>query len=96
MTNKYRIVYSPKAYNDLRAIYAYSAFDLKEVRTAQRQVDRIRAVVNKLDILPERHEVIDWEPWASMGMRKVYADKYIVFYIVDNDKKNSNCCANYV
>ena len=37
--------------------------------------------------MPDRHEAMEREPWKSMGMRKLPVDNYIVFYIVDHDKK---------
>lgn len=33
--------------------------------------------------MPERYASVDWEPWASMGIRKVPVDNYLVFYLVD-------------
>lgn len=36
--------------------------------------------------MPERYSAVEWEPWASMGMRKVPVDNYIVFYLVDTVK----------
>ena len=49
------------------------------------EVGRIRAAVRKLDAMPKRHRVVDWEPWASMGMRRLSVDNYIVFYLVDDE-----------
>lgn len=48
------------------------------------QVNRIRDAIRKLNTLPERHEVVDWEPWNSIGMHKFPVDNYIVFYLVDS------------
>lgn len=36
--------------------------------------------------MPERYSAVEWEPWASMGMRKVPVDNYIFFYLVDTVK----------
>lgn len=48
-------------------------------------MNRIRETVRKLDIMPNRHEIVDREPWLTMGMRKLLVDNYIVFYLVDSD-----------
>lgn len=87
MSDIYKVSYSPAAQDDIRAIYTYIAFELEAEQAARGQVDRIRDAVRKLDTMPERHETVGWEPWSSMGMRKLPVDNYIVFYVVDNDDK---------
>ena len=87
MSNIFKVSYSPAAQDDIRAIYTYIAFELEAEQAARGQVDRIRDAVRKLDTMPERHETVDWEPWSSMGMRKLPVDNYIVFYLVDNNDK---------
>ena len=83
----FQVVYSTAAQEDVRSIYNYIAYELLAEQAAKKQVRRIREIVHSLNILPERHKAVDWEPWASMGMRKVPVDNYIVFYLVDNDNR---------
>ena len=83
MTEAYRVRYSPAAREDLKGIYSYIADSLKESGTAARQTDRIRKAIRSLDTMPERHRVVEWEPWASLGMRRIPADKYVIYYLVD-------------
>ncbi|MEY8574652.1 type II toxin-antitoxin system RelE/ParE family toxin [Oscillospiraceae bacterium 21-37] len=85
MTEGYAVRYSPAARDDLKSIYSYIAVNLKEKQTAKNQTDRIRSAVRSLAQFPNRHEKVDWEPWASMGMRKMPVDRYIVFYLVDEE-----------
>lgn len=87
MSDIYKVSYSPAAQDDIRAIYTYIAFELQAEQTAQGQVNRIREAVRKLDTMPERHEIVDWEPWSSMKMRKLPVDNYIVFYLTDSDDR---------
>ena len=75
------------AQDDVRAIFTYIAYELKAEQAARGQVDRIRDLVRKLDTLPGRHSMVDWEPWASLGVRKVPVDNYVVFYLVDDEKR---------
>ena len=84
--SRYRVQYSPAAYEDLRAIYRYIAWELQAEATAQNQTARIRRAVRTLDRFPHRHPTIDWEPWMSMGVHKVPVDNYYVFYRVDEDR----------
>lgn len=83
MTGEYRVFYAPKAYSDLADIYSYIAFTLKEKRIASKQIRRIRKEVSSLCTFPERYSAVDWEPWTSLGMRKMSVDHYIVYYQVD-------------
>ena len=70
MSSTYTVRYAPQALDDLRDLYSYVAFSLKEPATAQKLVNRIRKAARSLDALPRRHPVVDWEPWQSMGICK--------------------------
>ena len=85
MSDSYSAVYSPEALNDLKDIYAYIAQELLAPDTALNQVNRIRKEIRSLDFMPSRYALVDWEPWKSMGMRKVPVDNFVVFYTVDSD-----------
>ena len=87
MSDAYKVIYAPAAQGDVRAIYSYIAYEPEAEQAARGQVDRIRETVRKLDTMPERYGAVDWKPWASIGMRKVPVDNYVVFYLVDNDEK---------
>ena len=87
MSNSFHVEYSPEALDDLRAIYSYIAFHLKEHETASRQTGRIRREIRALSEMPERYAPVDWEPWASMGMRKLSVDNYVVYYLVEPAKR---------
>ena len=83
MTDAYSVRYSPAAREDLKGIYSYIAYMLKESTTAARQTDRIRKSIRSLDAMPERHRAVEWEPWASLGMRRMPVDNYVIYYLVD-------------
>ena len=56
--------------------------ELLEPEIAAKQTVRIRNAIRKLEQLPARHASVNWEPWFSMGMRKLIVDHYTVFYLV--------------
>ena len=84
----YGIIYAEAAQNDLRDIFRYIAYELQAEQAARGQVRRILDAIRQLDTMPDRHEAVDWEPWASMDMRKMPVDNFIVFYMVDRMHKN--------
>ena len=82
---RYRVIYSPAAQADVRSIYMYIAYELLAGQAARNQIDRIRNKIHSLETMPERYKAVDWEPWTSMGMRKVPVDNDVIFYLVDHD-----------
>lgn len=87
MSKSCHVEYSPEALDDLRAICSYIAFHLKERETAGGQIGRIRREIRALREMPERYSPVDWEPWASMGMRKLSVDNYVAYYLVKSEKQ---------
>ena len=85
MINKYSVVYSPAARDDLFAIRRYIAEKLKAPTTAAKLAKRIRESIKELDTSPERYVRVDWEPWHSMNMRHYPVGNYEIFYVVDNE-----------
>ena len=83
MTGQYRISYTQDAYGDLEDIYSYLAFTRREKGTASGLVRRIREEISSLRSFPERYQQVDWEPWASRGVRKVPVGNYVVYYLAD-------------
>lgn len=79
MMDVYSVLYSPAAKDDLFGVYSYIATELLEPEIAAMQTDRIRKAIRSLEHLPLRYAHVDWEPWLSMGMRKLIVDNYIAF-----------------
>lgn len=84
MSDTYKVIYSPKALDDIRKIYSYIAFELQVPDIALNQVNRIRKEIRSLDFMPMRYSIVDWEPWKAMQMHKLPVDNYIVFYLADS------------
>lgn len=87
MTDSYKVGYSIDALDDLREIYAYIANKLLVPETAAAQLERIRREVRSLDFMPARYALVEWEPWHSMKIHQLLVDNFIVYYLVDDEKK---------
>ena len=85
--NEYSITYSAEALDDLRAVYSYIAFELKAPEAAEGQINRIRNGVSSLKELPFRHSAVEWEPWASLGIRRMPVNNFMVFYRASESAK---------
>lgn len=87
MSSVYTVRYAPQALDDLRDLYSYVAFSLKEPATAQKLVNRIRKAARSLDAQPGRYPVVDWEPWQSMGMHRFTVEDFLLFYLIDQSTR---------
>ena len=58
MSSTYTVRYAPQALDDLRNLYSYVAFSLKEPATAQKLLNRIRKAARSLDALPGRYPIV--------------------------------------
>lgn len=81
--NKYRVIYSPAAYNDLDGIVSYIIETYKDVKAARSLSELIRSKIRSLTDMPERYPTVEWEPWSSENMHKIPIRKLIVFYSVN-------------
>lgn len=84
---KYFVIYSDEAIADLDDIYCYIAFHLLERKTAWDLTARIRKNIRDLAVQAEMCEGVDWEPWHSMGVRKMPVENYIVYYLPDKNTR---------
>ncbi len=87
MSPTYTLIWSPESLDDLRDIRDYIGLTLREPGIAKRQVARIRDAAQRLKSMPERHAILDWEPWRSRGVRKMAVGNYVILYMADNDAR---------
>ena len=81
----YRIVYTPDARDDLDDIYSYIAFSLSERQTAIKLTRRIRNEIRALNPFAESCEVVDFEPWKELGIRRLPVGNFNVYYLADTE-----------
>ena len=85
MSNKYIIIYSPLAADDLRSIYTYITNTLKAKLAATNQVNAIRKAIRALDIMPERFPIYESKSLKAITFHKLPVNNYVIFYMVDNE-----------
>ena len=73
------------AYEDLRNIYAYIAFELRTPDDARDILRRILAEIATLDEMPSRFRPYPREPLASHGVRLMDVGNYCVYYQSKNN-----------
>lgn len=83
----YAVELSEQADSDLRGIFEYIAFELQAPENASGQLARLEEQILSLETMPERYRKYEKEPWKSRGLHVLPVDNYMVFYILDVDKK---------
>ncbi|MEJ6951706.1 type II toxin-antitoxin system RelE/ParE family toxin [Natronospora cellulosivora (SeqCode)] len=85
--SRYDIDITKPAEKDLYLIGRYIADELLEPNKSVEVVDKIANEIFKLGEMPLRNAIVDDDNLASQGIRKFIIDNYIVFYIVNEEKK---------
>lgn len=83
---EYKIIIELPAQRDLEGILLYITDTLKEPVIARRIYTSIKEQILTLRQMPLRHSVVQEQPYASMGVRKLLVENYIAYYIIDEGK----------
>ena len=89
LMNKYKIIWSPKAYDDLKNIHAYITYQLKEKRIANNVIKKILNSISSLNYFPERYIKLYKSDPKLRNWRKLAIDNYIVIYEVEYNTRSS-------
>ncbi|MEE1025835.1 MAG: type II toxin-antitoxin system RelE/ParE family toxin [Acutalibacteraceae bacterium] len=84
---EYKIVIEQTAENDLLGILSYISDTLHEPSIAMNIYGLIKKEILNLNRIPFRFEVVNEEPYRSMGVRRIPVENYTAFYIVDENEK---------
>lgn len=82
MEYKYKINQTNKFENELRNIFDYLYFNLKEPRTAENMLKLIINKIYSLQYFPEKYPKLNNSP--NKNLRKLYVKNYIIIYEVNH------------
>ena len=83
----YKIIITPDAEADLIELRNYISDVLLARDTARGCIRAIGKEIASLSEMPARYRAVDDEPWHSLGIRKVIANNFYVYYRVDESAK---------
>ena len=86
MPETYRILITPTAQEHLRDIAGYIAVDIDSPQAAARLLDYLQAQIRSLAMMPERTPLADDVPAKDMGIHKMTARNYLVYYWINRQK----------
>ena len=85
---KYKIIFEPRAVNDLNEIIKYISYALKEPEIAKRIYNSIKMHLLSLESMPYRHKLLDDELFRNMEIRRIPVENYTAFYFVNEKSKS--------
>ncbi|SDK09155.1 type II toxin-antitoxin system RelE/ParE family toxin [Natronincola ferrireducens] len=89
MVNKYSIKMTPRAVADLDNIFKYISEELFAASVAGNILERIEREIMRLKDFPFSCNYVADEYLRNKGYRKLIVDNYIVFYLVEEEKKQA-------
>ena len=85
---KYCIRMTEQAASDLRSFFEYIAYDLLAGQNALAKLDRLEQAILSLEEMLERYHRYERKPWIGRNLRMMPVDRYLVFYIPQEDKQS--------
>ncbi|MEA4902301.1 type II toxin-antitoxin system RelE/ParE family toxin [Desulfitobacterium sp.] len=73
------------AEEQMQAIVKYIASELKAPKAALRLLDEIESAISSLSQFPQRVALTEDEPWRSLGIHKMPAKNFLVYYWIDEE-----------
>lgn len=86
----YKINLSDSANRDLRNIFEYIFYNLNAPQSASGILDKLENGILSLEEMPNRHKVIEREPWMSRKVRLMPVGNYVVIYHSDDNTATVN------
>ena len=83
----YTVKVEPSALLQLEEIVKYISDVLLVPETAKKWLDVMEEAISSLDVFPCRFALIDDEPWKSNGVRKMAIKGFMVYYVIEEEKK---------
>ena len=85
---EYQVTLTPQATEQIHQAVLYIARTLQEPQTAKRWADLLYKEIAGLNSMPSRYPLTDEEPWRTKGIHKMPVKNFLVYYLIDKEKKN--------
>ena len=85
--DSFEIIMTPDATTDLLELRDYISDSLLAPDTALFYIESIRKTINTLSLMPDRVKPVEIEPWKSIGIRKIMAKNFYIYYRINQKDK---------
>lgn len=83
MVNTYEVKITQQAQEQMEEIVDYVSRELFAPEAAKSLLNKLENTIMSLSVFPEKHKLIDEEPWRSDGIRKVSVNNFLVYYWIN-------------
>lgn len=84
---RYEVKLTSQAIGQIEEIVQYISKVLFVPETARKWADTLQSEISKLDFMPSRYPLTEEEPWHTKEIRKMPFKSFLVYYLIDEDKK---------
>lgn len=84
---RYAVKLTAQAIGQVEETVQYISKILLEPETARKWAETLQSEIKKLDSMPSRYPLTEEEPWRTKGIRKMSVQNFLVYYLVDEEKK---------
>ena len=84
---QYEVKLTSQAIGQIEGIVQYISKGLLAPETARKWSDTLQNEIAKLNFIPSRYPLTEEEPWHTNEIHKMPFKNFIVYYLIDEDKK---------
>lgn len=84
---RYEVKITSQAIAQIGEIVQYISKVLFAPETARKWVDNLQNEIAKLDFMPSRYPLTEEEPWHTKEIHKMPFKNFLVYYLIDENKK---------
>jgi len=93
MAVEYKVHITKYAYTQMAEIKQYIADELQAPMAAKNLLLAIKSTALSLAVMPARHPLMQEEKWRSQGLRKIVVKNFLIYYWVDEERKEVHIVA---
>jgi len=83
---EYNIILTEPAQTDMREIWTYIAYELKDPNAADNLIDELEKGILSLSSMPKRIGLVQDEQLAAKGIRDLLVENYVIFFKISKPR----------
>lgn len=84
---QYEVKLTTQAFAQIQETVSYISHRLLEPEIARRWADLLQKEISSLNFMPTRYPLTEEEPWHTYGVHKMTVKNFLVYYLIDEEKK---------
>lgn len=84
---QYEVKLTPQAMEQIQETVSYISHILLEPEIARHWANLLQQKISLLNSMPIRFPLTEEEPWHTYGIRKMTVKNFLVYYLIDEEKK---------